>query len=149
MRGKIDLAGHKMAGLYVAPARKTRWKRNVMQKCPDDAYRQIWRLVDGAVRDAFSCHPEFLTDRGRRNAAGSVTKRVTGTLHGYATQVARGRSETVVSYSTGEAAELTDARLYGVGQPALSIRRSEATSWKGRLWQWLLGRCPKFIGGAR
>ena len=56
------------------------------------AYRQLWRVVDGAVRDALDHHPDYLTPKGRRNARESVTKRVTGQVLSYATQVAEGRS---------------------------------------------------------
>lgn len=63
-----------------------------MEKTPDATYRQLWRLVDGAVRDTFANHPEYLTQAGNRSARHSIIKRVVGTLHGYATQVARGRS---------------------------------------------------------
>jgi hypothetical protein len=62
------------------PARSTR------------AYRQLWRVVAGAVNDALGMHPEYLTAAGRRSAARSITKRVTGAVIGYAEQSARGRS---------------------------------------------------------
>lgn len=61
----------------------------------DDApYRKIWRIVDGAVQDAFNHHPEYLTEAGSRNARLSIVKRVTGSIKGYAEQSAQGRSET-------------------------------------------------------
>lgn len=91
-RGKLNLEGHKLAGLYRPPAERMRWKRARRERCPDEAYRQLWQLVRGAVRDTFANHPEYLTDAGRMAAERSIVKRVTGTLHGYATQVARGRS---------------------------------------------------------
>lgn len=55
-------------------------------------YRQLWRLVDGAVADAFKCHPDYLTAKGHilDNARRSVTKRVVGAVLGYAGQAARG-----------------------------------------------------------
>lgn len=92
MRGKMDLGNHKLAGLFRGPAERNRWKRPRREKTPDEAYRMLWQLVSGAVRDSFANHPEYLTDAGRRAAERSIVKRVTGTLHGYATQVARGRS---------------------------------------------------------
>jgi hypothetical protein len=92
MRGKIDLGQHKLANVFRAPAAGSRWRRTKLQKCPDATYQQLWRLTDGAVRDAFANHPEYLTDKGRHSATQSVVKRVVGTIHGYATQVARGRS---------------------------------------------------------
>lgn len=48
------------------------------------AYRQLWRVVDGAVTDAFAQHPDYLTDKGEQSARMSVVKRVTGAVHGYA-----------------------------------------------------------------
>lgn len=56
------------------------------------AYNQLYRVVDGAVFDALWNHPDYLTDKGRRNARSSVVKRVTGAVLGYAEQSARGRS---------------------------------------------------------
>ena len=58
----------------------------------DPAYRQIWRLVDGAVAMAFDHHPDYLTPKGRMSARPSITKRVTGLVHSYAAQVAQSRS---------------------------------------------------------
>lgn len=58
----------------------------------DPAYRQLWRVVDGAVRDAFDHHPDYLTAKGARNARRSINKRVVGAVLGYAEQSARGRS---------------------------------------------------------
>lgn len=46
----------------------------------DKLYREIWLLVDGATRDAFNCHPEYLAEGMRRNAVGSIVKRVTGAI---------------------------------------------------------------------
>lgn len=57
-------------------------------------YRQLWRVVDGAVADAFTCHPNYLTEAGkfRSVARQSIVKRVTGAVLSYAEQSARGRS---------------------------------------------------------
>jgi hypothetical protein len=110
VRGRIDLHGHKLANLYRAPAERQPWKRVRREKCPDELYRQLWALVRGAVRDTFANHPEYLTPAGRQSAERSITKRVTGTLHGYATQVARGRSVASVDASMNAAAELANAR---------------------------------------
>lgn len=55
------------------------------------AYRQLWSVVSGAVADAFRMHPDYLTAKGNRSAATSVTKRVTGTVLGFAEQSAKGR----------------------------------------------------------
>jgi hypothetical protein len=43
-------------------------------------YRGIWRVVMGAVTDAFKSHPEYLTPAGSRSAHFSVAKRVTGSV---------------------------------------------------------------------
>lgn len=56
------------------------------------ARRQLWRIVEGAVADAFKSHPEYLTPAGRRWAQQSVTKRVVGSVQGFAAQTAEGRS---------------------------------------------------------
>lgn len=54
---------------------------------------RLWRLVEGAVVDAFQSHPDYLTDKGRATAVESVTKRVVGTLAGFAQEVRKdGRS---------------------------------------------------------
>lgn len=114
-RGKIDLGTHKLAGLYRAPAGRERWKRARREKCPDEVYRQLWKLVGGAVRDTFACHPEYLTPAGRTAAERSIVKRVTGSLHGYATQVARGRSAGLVDAPADAAAIGPDVRSTGRG----------------------------------
>lgn len=111
VRGKIELGGHKLANVYRAPAGKSRYKRSRMEKKPggnSGIYRALWFMVDGAVRDAFANHPEYLTQAGRNSAANSITKRVTGTLMGYATQVARGRSVGKVDALSDAAAVVTD-----------------------------------------
>lgn len=61
------------------------------------AYRQLWRIVDGAVADAFLQHPDYLTPRRRRAAQNSVTKRVVGGVLGWASQEAQGRSALVAA----------------------------------------------------
>jgi len=62
-----------------------------VSKCPKDkrAYKQLWRVVDGAVADAFAMHPDYLTAKGLRSAQLSVTKRVTGAVIGFAEQSAK------------------------------------------------------------
>ena len=45
-------------------------------------HQHLWRLVEGAVVDAFTQHPDYLTDKGRFAAAESVTKRVVGAIVG-------------------------------------------------------------------
>lgn len=144
-RGKIDLSWHKMAGIYRAPAAKARWRRARMEKCPDEVYRQLWRLVDGAVRDTFANHPGYLTDAGKMSAMNSIVKRVVGTLHGYGTQVPRGRS--AVTEDVTAAADETGSSLDVAGPWA---RFSKAASWVRAATLHLAGgfhhRRPKFIG---
>jgi len=56
-------------------------------------YRQLWRIIDGAVRDAFVNHPEYLAPRKEKTARQSIVKRVAGAIEGYSTQKAeQGRS---------------------------------------------------------
>ena len=50
-------------------------------------HKRLWRMVEGAVVDAFRSHPEYLTDHGDRSAVESITKRVVGTLAGNAYEV--------------------------------------------------------------
>lgn len=109
MRGKIDLGQHKLANVYRAPADRSPWKRARWEKRPDDLYAQLWLLVRGGVRDTFAVHPEYLTQAGRQSAERSVTKRVTGTLYGYATQVARGRSMGAADAQLDVAADRAEA----------------------------------------
>jgi hypothetical protein len=52
------------------------------------AYRALWRVVDGAVADAFNQHPDYLTEKGRRSARRSIVKRATGALYGFACEAA-------------------------------------------------------------
>lgn len=55
------------------------------------AYRQMWRIVDGAVTDALTHHPDYLTAKGTRAARISVVKRVTGAVLSFAEASAKGR----------------------------------------------------------
>jgi len=111
MRGTIDLSSHKLANVYRAPAKRERWKAYKPPHKRDDVYRQLVRLVDGAVRDAFANHPEYLTKPGQRNARASIVKRAAGALWGYgketsfAAKAARGRSVVAVDTPLLAAAE--------------------------------------------
>lgn len=60
------------------------------QKAPSPEYLRLWRIVDGAVRDAFANHPDYLA-RPEVLVRRSVVKRVTGQLYGFAGKPARGR----------------------------------------------------------
>lgn len=58
-----------------------------------DDYRRIWRLVDGAVRDAFRSHPDYLPEgRSLKDVRSSIVKRVVGTIKGHVGKPTRGRS---------------------------------------------------------
>ncbi len=131
MRGALDLTGHKLAGLYKPPARKTSRNRSV--HAGDAAYRQIWRIVDGAIRDTLENHPEYLTKAGSRAARNSLTKRVVGSLHGYATQVAKGRStvsrQTVAAKgATGLFRSLRASRTLSLVREWLGVSQRRATN---------------------
>ncbi len=80
--------------VYVA--KKSRRKRITPEK---EAYRSgfpraIWRVIDGAVRDGFTHHPDYLTEKGSKGAVArrSIVKRATGAVLSYLAQVKQGRS---------------------------------------------------------
>lgn len=63
------------------------------EKPGDPTYRQIWRVVDGAVASALAARPEYVAPgKKTRTVRNSIVKRVTGALHGYAAQSAWVRS---------------------------------------------------------
>lgn len=70
-----------------APRKRRRPSRAAMKQ---EAHRRLWRLVEGAVTDAFLSHPNYLTDAGAVSAVESVTKRVVGQLVGLANQTREG-----------------------------------------------------------
>lgn len=74
-------------------ARKTRRLKPL--KMPNKEYRAIWRVVDGAVRNALDMHPDYLTNKGTQWSAArmSIVKRVTGSILGFqAERLKKGRS---------------------------------------------------------
>lgn len=146
MRGHIDLKSHKLAGLYRAPARKV--KRTAMPKCPDAAYRQLWHLADGAVRDCFANHPDYLTAKGKHHARLSLVKRITGTMHGYATQVAKGGYETRANVARGDSAITTAPAPIGPVEPNNSVwvLFVSLRNYYASLWRRGKSRRPKFSG---
>lgn len=84
-----------------APRRPSRRHPAVM-KHRDHA--RLWRLVEGAVVDAFRSHPGFLTEAGHRSAVQSVTKRVVGQIVGHAKErQGRGRPSPAGGGSCGGA----------------------------------------------
>lgn len=143
MRGSIDLTTHKLAGLYKPPAKRTR--TTAMVKCPDNTYRQVWRLADGAVRDCFANHPDYLTTKGKMHARLSLVKRVTGTFYGYATQVAKGGSETPANVAGVDAATSTDTHSGGAVADAQFVTGLRwACESLARLWRRGQSRRPNF-----
>lgn len=56
-------------------------------------YRQIWRIVDGAVASAFAAHPDYVaSNKCLRTVRNSIVKRVVGAVTSHAEQSARVRS---------------------------------------------------------
>jgi hypothetical protein len=55
-------------------------------KAQREQHRALWGVVEGAVVDAFQCHPDYLTEKGSRHAVESITKRVAGQLAGLITE---------------------------------------------------------------
>lgn len=84
-----------------------RQKRRSRCPKPDRSYSRLWRIVDGAVADAFNQHPEYLKGARRSVVQNSITKRVTGAVMGFASEQARGRSGSQSSGCTGEDGALT------------------------------------------
>ena len=81
-------------------------KRSKPVKAAPHPYVQLWRIVDGAVNDCFTAHPEYLaSDWDRGTICNSIVKRVVGATYGYAVQTAWGRSVEKT------AAEKTDATV--------------------------------------
>ena len=59
---------------------------------PYSAYHSIFRVVDGAVRDAFNCHPNYLNAQ-ESVVRMSITKRVTGSIIKHAREVQKELAE--------------------------------------------------------
>jgi hypothetical protein len=57
-------------------------------------FRQIWRIVDGALRDTLAKHPEYISEKkiAYQGFRISLIKRITGAIVGHAAQAARYRS---------------------------------------------------------
>ena len=59
-------------------------------------HRELWKIIDGAIDDTFTTHPEYLTaaagKRGRI-ARLSLLKRIAGTLTSFIEQSMRGRAQ--------------------------------------------------------
>lgn len=68
-------------------------RRLTPEKAGTPTYRQIWRVVDGAVASAFAAHPDYVAPGKPLSVVrNSITKRVTGAITGYADQSAWVRS---------------------------------------------------------
>ena len=149
MRGKIDLGDHKLAGLFRPPAKRTPWyarSRIPATKRPDATYRQIWSIVDGAVSDTFANHPEYIAPNKQRAVImASIVKRVTGSLHGYATQVARGRSVLAKDVSPDAAANRSRSQaLAPVSSPVYGVGVGHASKARD-LWRRVVSAAQNFL----
>lgn len=138
MRGSLDLSNHKLVGAFKPPASRS-YPTKIKQRArrEDAVYRQIWRIADGAVRDALANHPEYLTTRGKQMARAAIVKRVSGSLYGYATQVAQGRSVGVAASSAADGAP------GAFRTPSLMAR----LTCEVRLW-WRIYSSPRNSAGA-
>lgn len=85
------------------------------------AYRQLWRVVDGAVFDALYTHPDYLTKKGKQSARTSINKRVVGAVLGFAEQSAKGRSGAIPAADRVELATTGSSR---------AVRISAAAKWR-------------------
>lgn len=135
MRGKIDLTGHKMAGLF-RPLRQKGYARPRYrgEKMPDAVYRQLVRLIDGAVRDTFDKHPEYLTDAGEMSARRSIVKRAVGALWGYAKEVTEDNSFTAQAVQS-RSDVVTDAlRASAAEQGTTLVQNVSPWAWPLRPW---------------
>ncbi len=84
------------------------------EKSPTYAYVQLWRVVDGAVRDCFAHHPEYIPVGVReRTLRNSIVKRVVGASLGYAVQTARGRSVAKTAAETAVSPNKKPSDAYG------------------------------------
>jgi hypothetical protein len=78
------------------PVVRGKRRRRIVPPKGDQSYRQIWRIVDGALVKTFMAHPEYLPDRiSARVIRNSIVKRVTGDVVGwaFASAKAQDRSE--------------------------------------------------------
>lgn len=65
-------------------------------------YRQLWRVVEGAVLDTIKTHPEYFTEIGAtRKCVGSITKRVVGQMAGAANEARKRGGDSVRPYQAG------------------------------------------------
>lgn len=50
-------------------------------------HQKLYKVIEGAVADAFYAHPDYLTLKGKQAAVESVTKRVIGQIINYSKKV--------------------------------------------------------------
>lgn len=102
-------------------------KRLHPEKPGSPTYRQIWRIVDGAVNEALKAHPEYLASKAKaRTVRNSITKRVVGAITGYAEQSAWVRSGSSSADETADAslrASAMDEVVTGPSRDATPLRR--------------------------
>jgi hypothetical protein len=91
----------------------------------DDAYRRLWRVVDGAVADAFFNHPDYLAPRRRREAQLSIVKRVVGAVLGCAEKSAKGPVSHWADRSPASLEGGDDGGLLGLAMETVSTCRSQ------------------------
>lgn len=83
-------------------------------------YRQLWRVVDGAILDCMRQHPNYFANAPRARL--SLNKRIVGNVLGFAEQSAKGRSG-----DTRPAAETREAET-----PTVPFWRAALTRWVRR-----------------
>jgi hypothetical protein len=80
--GKPDLA--RMKAVLEATAMQLMLRRKKPPKmAPYSLYSKIWRIVDGAVKDALHKHPDYLTLKGKISARESIDKRAVGAVQAF------------------------------------------------------------------
>jgi len=86
-------------------------------------HARLWRLVEGAVVDAFRTHPDYLTQKGHWSAVQSVTKRVVGQLVGHAKQARSAVGPATGGAGSGGSADALGAAS-GAGRYLLPLSRT-------------------------
>jgi hypothetical protein len=80
------------------PRQQLKWRRTrrfnrIPPTNPGRPYEKLWRLVDGAVKQTFDHHPEYLAQGKRPDMVRrSINKRVVGALMGFVAQSTGNRS---------------------------------------------------------
>lgn len=99
---------------------------------------RLWKLVEGAVVDAFTSHPDYLTDKGRSTVVRSVTKRVVGQLVGHAKRTLRGgrvcdcQCRGASNKAPDDSSAVAKARANGAGDSTASPDPNPGLSTEGR-----------------